>query len=1128
MLLRQLCYFFSTWIFLLSSPIYAQTMESIALTHLANYAKDYGLERSDLAELYVVDDYASQRNGIHHLYFQQQIRGIDIFGAVASVHISRDQQTIFHSNQLLNQLTARIETHSPVLNPVEAIVAAAEYVGLEINEPLHAHTDPIGDEQAVQYTDGGISQEDIPIHLVWYESEDEQLRLAWSVRIYPHSGDHWWTIHVDASDGEIQGSYDWVHADHWDHPRGAAGDLLSSDCEEFSDALPLTHFSILSSEQYRVFPFPIESPNHGSRQLVSNPADATASPYGWHDVDGIAGAEYTVTRGNNVDAYLDTGNNNNPVNGDADRADGGSSFLFDFPLDDTQAPNSYQDAALTNLFYWTNVLHDILYQYGFDEAAGNFQTNTYGNGGAGNDALKAEAQDSGGSNDANFSTPPDGLPPRMQLHIWNNTSPNRAGELDNGIVIHEYAHGLSNRLVGGPSNVFCLLNGEQMGEGWSDWLALLLTMQVGDSRNDARGLGTYALGQSTDGSGNRPKPYSTDFAVNDFTYGDLAAQSAPYGVGFGWASILWEITWDLVDEYGFDLDWYEGTGGNNIALQLIIDGMKLTACNPGFVDARDAIIQADALSGGQYSCLLWDAFARRGLGQSAKQESSYSHTDGTEAFDLPAACRKELQIELTLSPDSLISIGDLVQGSVKVRNRTASVQTQVEVTVPVPTNGSYLAASASHSGSEVSGNITFPSVSIAVGDSIERTFQLEVSGSKSSDTMFEDDQESGTSQWSTSMDAGSQTWANSSAIPYSGLLSWFAEDLSSISDQLLTLSTPLVLSGAPWLQFWHRYQTESGFSTGYDGGVVEISINNGVDWIDLGPFMKRNGYDKTIATTYNSPIAGRSAFAGNSNGYIRTDIDLSSFAGETALLRFRLGTDSSVGSDGWYIDDVRILDLVSIEASACVASFEGESDCDAYAFPGLIILPGTPFPVEYLGFQAIPDVDHIQLEWSTSIEENNAGFMIERSLHPQFTLNQHLNWISGQGTNSTVAAYTYDDRAVLPGLTYYYRLKQIDLNGAFQYSEVVSARLTERVGVDLEIFPNPSSESVNLSFFSRDAQMLELSVIDPFGQLQEQRIVKSQKDRTYLPLDIHNYAPGVYLVRIRQGLFQASKRLIVK
>jgi extracellular elastinolytic metalloproteinase len=110
----------------------------------------------------------------------------------------------------------------------------------------------------------------------------------------------------------------------------------------------------------------------------------------------------------------------------------------------------------------------------------------------------------------------------------------------------------------------------------------------------------------------------------------------PHGVGSVWAQMLWEMTWNLIDVHGFDTDFASGTGGNNIAHQLVMDGMKLQPCQPGFVDGRDAILNADTLLyDGANSVAIWTAFAKRGLGYSADQGSSASVTDGTEAFDLP-------------------------------------------------------------------------------------------------------------------------------------------------------------------------------------------------------------------------------------------------------------------------------------------------------------------------------------------------------------------------------------------------------------------------------------------------------------------------------------------------------------
>ncbi|MCB0617728.1 MAG: M36 family metallopeptidase, partial [Saprospiraceae bacterium] len=127
--------------------------------------------------------------------------------------------------------------------------------------------------------------------------------------------------------------------------------------------------------------------------------------------------------------------------------------------------------------------------------------------------------------------------------------------------------------------------------------------------------------------------------INPFTYAatnDVNNISQPHGVGFVWCSMLWDMTWLLIDEYGFDPDFYNGTGGNNIAMQLVTEGMKIQPCGPGFIDGRDAILEADMqLYGGANQCLIWEAFAKRGLGVSASQGSANSRTDQVEAFDLP-------------------------------------------------------------------------------------------------------------------------------------------------------------------------------------------------------------------------------------------------------------------------------------------------------------------------------------------------------------------------------------------------------------------------------------------------------------------------------------------------------------
>src|SRR5690606_32195697 len=235
--------------------------------------------------------------------------------------------------------------------------------------------------------------------------------------IYLHDASHYYNVRIDAMTGDLLQTMDWVSqcnlpdfSNKHNHSATKEESVLFENSIE-SMAKPL------GSSQYRVFAIPLRNPDNGPDTVVNAPANATASPFGWHDTNGAAGAEFTITRGNNAYAYLDLCDTNS-----GDSPDGGGSLDFDFPFNLPQAPANYRDAATVNLFYMNNIIHDVLYQYGFDEISGNFQENNYGNGGNGSDSVNAEAQDGGGTNNANFATPPDGGNPRMQMYLWGGAT----------------------------------------------------------------------------------------------------------------------------------------------------------------------------------------------------------------------------------------------------------------------------------------------------------------------------------------------------------------------------------------------------------------------------------------------------------------------------------------------------------------------------------------------------------------------------------------------------------------------------------------------------------------------------------------------------------------------------------
>ncbi|KAJ1674998.1 hypothetical protein EV182_002140, partial [Spiromyces aspiralis] len=475
-----------------------------------------------------------------------------------------------------------------IISPIEAFGALMRKVG----SPLT--TARMLDEIAIQATlDAGgepaLTLTNVPLSLavdgralakpafIWLA--DGQLAPVWDLEV--EQRDDWWHAHVDARLGSVHSLVNWVQ-----------------------DA------------SYRVLPLGINDITVGNRTMVLNPEAKLASPLGWHAQSEAA--TFTTTVGNNVWAQE---NRNGGWNWRTNyRPSGGRALHFDFPLDLTRDPSEYLDASVSQLFYVTNSLHDLFYRYGFNETAGNFQENNIGRGGREKDGLIANAQDGTYFNNADMATPPDGRRPKMRMFVWTETVPYRDGVFDQGIVIHEYSHGISTRLTGGPMNSGCLPWGESggMGEGWGDFFATLIRLKPHHSRQSTFTMGEYV----TDG-GVRKYPYSTDMQVNPSTY-QFLDRSAYWGVhaqGEVWAVMLYDMMWNLIDKHGFTSDLFSRNlqYGNTLALQLVIDGLKLQPCLPSFSDARDAILLADvALTGGENQCEIWAAFAKRGLGEDAK------------------------------------------------------------------------------------------------------------------------------------------------------------------------------------------------------------------------------------------------------------------------------------------------------------------------------------------------------------------------------------------------------------------------------------------------------------------------------------------------------------------------------
>ena len=602
----------------------------------------FGHEGAALTDEGIARDYVTAHNGMRTIIWQQKVEQIPVLDAVFQAHVTREGELVNVASQFAANAHAAGKP-APAIDARAAIRIACTNLG---EAPLPDTTfsvqgEPDGPTQRQRFRGLSIKGE-ADARLAWVPLNANDLRLCWDVILTPRSSKAMYRVLVDAATGEV-----WVR-------RNLTSDISNASYRVFTSDSP-TPFSpgysgIKNTNQ----------PAQVSRQLVTLKAlDLAASPEGWiPDV-------FNQTFGNNVDAHTDLDDDDQP---DTPRPVGAVGRVFDINLDLTQEPTSasYRNAAVVNLFYWCNWLHDRLYQLGFTEAAGNFQANNFGKGGEDGDRVLADAQDGGGTNNANFATPPDGHSPRMQMYRWNKPTPDRDGDFDTEIMIHEYVHGLAGRLVGGGVGITEEQSGG-LGEGWSDFYALALLSQSGDALGGNYALGAYAAIGGFKSSGDnyyfglRRFPYSTNLMKNPLTFSDIDHNQAaipsgvPYAsfdsssagevhnVGEIWCSMLWEARAKLIIKHGFST-------GNELSLQLVTDGMKLTPANPTFVEARDAIIQADqVLTGGANKNELWAGFAKRGLGIYASAPPNFTTTGVFEDFSMPDTLRVFLPTDIHIA-----------------------------------------------------------------------------------------------------------------------------------------------------------------------------------------------------------------------------------------------------------------------------------------------------------------------------------------------------------------------------------------------------------------------------------------------------------------------------------------------
>ena len=500
------------------------------------------------------------RDGVTHLRMVQEIDGLQVYGTYVKASVNA-------RGQLVNVIDNTVGKPAAGLVPAQigargALEAALAHLYPESAASILAGTSTAGvSGNETRFTKGSFFFQEPSVTRVAVPFRGGALRAGYLVETWEAENNQLWHTVIDGK-----------------------GAVVHQELRT-------------SSDSYNVF---ADHPGVSPQTIVSGPGTGnTQSPIGW--------VFSNTTTGNNVDAYLDADNNNAADSGGRPVS---STQSFVTAADLTQSPTTTNNkmVAVQNLFYLNNRIHDYLREKGFTEAAGNFQEDNFGNGGLGSDSVYAEAQDGGGTNNANFATPADGSNPRMQMYIWTQTTPNRDGDLDSDIVWHEYGHGLTWRMIGSMSGALA----GAIGEGNSDVLAIYSNNQdaVGEySYNSPNGIRRYRY---------------TNYPL---TYGDVTGSSV-HSDGEIYAGTMWHLK-ELFNAAGLSTDLLFG---------YMIDGMNYTPASPAYEDMRDGILSA--ITDPAHECLVWTAFAKFGIGVGASGTSSCRGlrctVSITESFAVPA------------------------------------------------------------------------------------------------------------------------------------------------------------------------------------------------------------------------------------------------------------------------------------------------------------------------------------------------------------------------------------------------------------------------------------------------------------------------------------------------------------
>jgi len=241
----------------------------------------------------------------------------------------------------------------------------------------------------------------------------------------------------------------------------------------------------------------------------------------------------------------------------------------------------------------------------------------------------------------------------------------------------------------------------------------------------------------------------------------------------------------------------------------------------------------------------------------------------------------------------------------------------------------------------------------------------------------------------------SDTWALSGSRVHSGVWSFGADGVATVSDQWLESADVILPTGqAPLtLQFWNWQELEDRDSGCYDGSILEISTDGGTNWTQLlDADLITDPYDGPVANASQNPLADLDAWCGDPQDWLESVVELDEYAGQTVRFRFRLGTDLSVGREGWYIDDV------VVQGSRAPATPAGSLQFSAAGYS--VAENGTSATITVT--RADGSVGEASVDYATADGSATAGSDYTAS-------NGTLNWVDGDATSKTFVVLITDD-----------------------------------------------------------------------------------------------------------------------